>query len=205
MPITTDDRGQRRLDQMRAADRKRNERASAAAGEVLDRFGKRPPIANPRRRKKAHDSLRFWLTDSAYFPHSTGRAPFCREQEQMVERLQEVFTNGGKTAHAGFRGCAKSAIHELAVLWALATGRRRFLTWFGATSPIARAAAHAILIELAENDELAADWPDMTWLFHALEGEHQRSRNQKYKKERTYMVQRVSTCAFDGSCYPMSA
>ena len=177
---TTAEQTLKRREQLKAQDVIRNAAVSKIAGDVLYLFGERPKIESTDRREQSLESLRFYLTESGYFPHSTGRAPLCAEQERMIERIERVLLKGGRTAHGAFRGATKSTVLELAELWAILKGLRDFVGWYGATSPIAKAGVNSVMMELEENDRLAADFPDACHLFRAMEGNRHKAKTQKY-------------------------
>lgn len=144
-------------------------RAGADVGEIAK------PL-NPERREACRlDLLRFLIE---YFPNSTGISPFSDDHRRVIGRISDCILRGGRFINAVYRGFAKSTISENALLWAILYGHRRFGAIFAAEADLAAKAITSIKLELAENDLLAEDFPEVCTPVRALEGKPQRCLSQ---------------------------
>lgn len=80
-----------------------------------------------------------------------------------------------------------STISELALLWAILHGHRRFGAIFAAESSLADKAISSIRAELSDNDLLFEDFPEACFPIRALEGKPQRAAGQTINGERTHI------------------
>lgn len=147
------------------------------AREASD-IGEIPPVANPERREACRlDLFRFLTT---YFPLSTGRSPFSDDHRRVIDRIQKCILFGGWFVNAVYRGFAKTTISENAAVWAVLYNHRRFVPIFGAGASSADGNIESIKVELAENDLLYEDFPEVCHAIRALEGKPQRCNSQTY-------------------------
>lgn len=150
----------------------RNKHAQAADIGVL------PGVADPARRVACRLDLELFLT--TYFPHSTGLSPFGEQHKLAIKRIQIAILEGGLFNNIFPRGFAKTTIGENAAIWALAYGHRKFIPIFGADANAACGNIDSIKTELAENELLYADFPEMCHAIRALEGKPQRCASQTF-------------------------
>lgn len=76
------------------------------------------------------------------------------------------------------RGFGKDTLAECAVLHALLYGRRRYVVLIAAMDPLAASSLKKIKAELAGNDLLAEDFPEVCFPIRRLEGIHNRASGQ---------------------------
>lgn len=85
---------------------------------------------------------------------------FSHDHLAVVARMEECVRGGGQFACALPRGHGKSSLASVAVMWALLTGRRRYVVLVASTAQLAVAALKRIKSEVESNDLLAADFPE---------------------------------------------
>ena len=137
-----------------------------------------PEISNPELRESTADNLLKWHTD--VFPNSTGLRPFGDVQVNSVELMQSGLIHGGKTAVAEPRGYGKTTRVCNSALWAVVTGRRRFVVIIGSSLDKAKEIMEDIQTEL-ENEILQAMYPEVFVPFALLDGNAQRGPHQRYE------------------------
>lgn len=169
------------------ADKERDRQAkkSRKASEKVADIGEIPAVVNPERRERGRNDLLYFL--QTYFPESTGRSPFSADHVEVIQRIEEVLTGGGKFANVVFRGFAKTTISENASIWATAYGHLRFIPVIGATSQKSKENIDSIKSELSSNDLLYEDFPEICHAIRALEGKTQRCKSQTHQGEQTHI------------------
>lgn len=148
-------------------------------------IGEIPAVVNPQRRAECRENLEKFLV--TYFPYSTGLSPFSDDHIRVISRIQDCVLRGGRFCNAVYRGFAKSTISELALLWSVLYGHRRFGAIFAAESGLADKAINSIRMELSDNDLLMDDFPEVCHPVRALEGKVQRANSQTHNGRRTYI------------------
>lgn len=164
----------------RAADvelRAKNE-ASAAARDI----GPPPDPAKPNRRDRASNDLARFLK---YYFRQAFAKPFSRDHLEVIDTAQSVIENGGRYALAMPRGSGKTTICTRAGIWAVLTGRRRFVELIGSTEDAARRLLKSIKAELWQNDLLFADFPRELWGLPQLNGDARKAGGQLCLGEKT--------------------
>lgn len=141
-----------------------------------------PPIENRKRRNDAGDSLRIFL--ETYFP-GTFTLAWSADHRKAIARLEAVISTGGQYALAMPRGSGKTSIVERAALWAILTGRRRFVVVTACNESLAEQSLGRLKSELEHNDLLLADWPKAVYPIRRLESQARRCVGQLYNGERT--------------------
>jgi hypothetical protein len=144
-----------------------------------------PPIRNRKRRKAALKSLLVFL--KTYF-RKTFSLPFSDDHLAIIARLESAITNGGQYAVAAPRGGGKTSLVERACLWALLSGRRKFVVVVAATEALAESALARIKSECEHNKMLLADFPKAVYPLHRLESQSRRTIGQLFNGERTQIV-----------------
>lgn len=144
-----------------------------------------PEIKDRERRDATFASLREFL--EVYFP-SAFRLAWSEDHLKVISRLEAVMTGGGRISIAAPRGFGKTSLFERAAIWALVTGRRRFVTIVAATEWHAEQLLHRIKTELEHNELLLADYPKAVWGVRCLESQARRAVGQLWDGERTCIV-----------------
>lgn len=149
----------------RMADRTRS--ASANARDI----GEIPDVENPRRRKRCVANLQEWCET---YHASTFDLAWSPDHIRVIERIQKAIHEGGQFALAMPRGSGKTSLCEVACLYALLGGRRRYVALIGAEKTHALEMLDSIRTELETNDLLLADFPEVCYPISRLEGVSQR-------------------------------
>jgi len=148
-------------------------------------IGVLPPVKYPVRRESCRLNLLQFLT--TYFPESTGLKPFSSGHSRVISRIEHCILRGGRFVEAVYRGWAKSTILENSFIWASVYGHRRFVPLFSANRELAATSLNSIKLELAENDLLFEDFPEVCHPIRSLEGNSQRCKSQRHDGELTYI------------------
>lgn len=165
--------------------RKERERLRQAKQSSLARdIGELPPPADPARRATGWGSLGHFLR--TYFPNRFP-LPWSEAHLKLIARLEQTIIEGGLSAFAMPRSYGKTTITEGAAIWAVVTGRRKFVVLVGATKGHADEMMDSIKAEFETNDLLAADFPEVCHPIRCLEGIPQRANGQTFQGERTRM------------------
>ncbi len=157
-------------------------RATTRLGADIGAIGN---VVNQERRDACRLDLAKFLVE--YFPNSTGLSPFSDDHLRVIGRIQDCILRGGRFVNAVYRGFAKSTISENSLIWAMLYGHRRFGAIFAAEADLAAKAITSIKLELAENDLLAEDFPEVCVPVRALEGKPQRCLSQTCGGEHTHI------------------
>ena len=148
-------------------------------------IGEIPLIKNPRRRKQAEDSLTFFCIN--YQPGIFTRR-FAHVHNDVIARMESAISEGGLFAYAMPRGTGKTSIAEAATIWALLTGKRRYVALISATEKHAQQSLSNIKMELGTNELIYQDWPEVVHPIWCLEGIAHRAGGQLYLGEQTHIV-----------------
>ena len=119
------------------------------------------PAASAERRARAGGDARFFA--ETYFPHYRTVAGESAAHRWIYETLPQRLdrARGTRTALAAPRGEGKSTVVSLILaLWALLTGRKRFVLLICDVSQQAETLLAALKAELEANPRLRADWPE---------------------------------------------
>ena len=168
-----------------ASHRERMAARSRGQFDAVADIGELPPVADPVRKARAAASLRYYLTESGYFPNSTGLSPISPSHERQVARWETSIRNGELAYAIVFRGFGKSTFAVNTMLWAGSCGLLKFVPAFGATKALGLNLIELMKSELETNPQLAADFPEICWPIRALEGKSQRCASQTYRGELT--------------------
>lgn len=152
-------------------------------------IGQIPPPFQPQRKEECRLDLQLFML--TYFP-GLFYAGFSEDHKEVIQRIQTAILDEGWLLEAVYRGFGKSTIAEIAVLWAVIYGHRRFCLLVGKTSDAAEGSMGSIRMQLEQNELLAEDFPEVCLPLQALEGITQRAKAQTYtcedgSKERTYL------------------
>lgn len=143
-----------------------------------------PPVQDEALRAECDESFRtFALT---IFPGKFTKA-FSDDHETVIRKMQESITRGMLFALAMPRGSGKTTLIVCAILFAIATGHRRYVAVIGPTQSHARKILRTVRVELETNDMLHALYPEMTHAVRRLERITNRSSGQLYKGKSTYI------------------
>ena len=167
-------------------ERREVEAAKSRSGRDI---GDIPPVQDAKRRKESEESLRAFCEN--YLTATFTRA-WSEDHLKVIGVLEATVTSGGQYALAMPRGSGKTALVEAAAMWAILTGRRKFVVLLGASKPLAQAMMDSIKSELSCNDLLLADFPEAVYPIHKLEGISNRCTGQLHRGKRTHLMWRDS-------------
>lgn len=148
-------------------------------------IGPPPAVVNPERRDKAFGSLERFL--KIYFPWAF-KLRWSDDHLRVIDKIHAAIVGGGLFALAMPRGSGKTTICERAALWAILTGRRKFVTLVGATERHAEQILKSQMTELQHNYLLFEDFPEACFPIRRLENEARRCKGQKCDGEGTAIV-----------------
>lgn len=156
-------------------------RAMSARGRDI---GSIPPCVNPERRAAAERNLRVFCETylRASFPLAWGP-----NHLRVLAALEDAILHGGQYAYAMPRGEGKTTLAEAGGVFAAVNGHRDFLVMIGATEEHAETMLSNIKVELATNELLAEDYPEVCVPIEKLEGIAQRANGQLCCGEKTHV------------------
>lgn len=141
-----------------------------------------PAIADPERRTRGVASLLDFC--KTYFA-AKFKKPFGQNHLALIAALQKVVIEGGKQAIAMPRGTGKTTISTVAAIWALVTGRRRFVVIVASNTKEARKLLKSIVQIVGTNRLLCDDFPEVCVPVRALRGSALLARGQLFYGEPT--------------------
>lgn len=147
-------------------------------------IGPIPPIANVRRRSRGRDSFRLFC--------ETYNAPlfyleWSETHLKAITKIEETVHAGALYAFAMPRGFGKTALVEMAALWAIAYGFCRYAFIIGATATKGQQILDAIKVFM-RLPEFAADFPEISLPAERLAGIANRAAGQLCQGEPTRIV-----------------
>lgn len=146
-------------------------------------IGELPPVADLIRRESCrHDLAKFLMT---YAPEA--KDPFSEDHIRVIKRIENAIFHGGRFIEAVYRGFGKSTIAEIACVWAIVYGHKKFIPLICANSAKATENMESIRGFLESSDLLAADFPEVCVPIRALDGIAQRAGAQTYLGEMTHL------------------
>lgn len=148
-------------------------------------IGDIPEVIDSVKRKRAEMSLATFCRE--YQPEIFS-FPFAPIHLEVIERLETAINSGGLFAYAMPRGTGKTCIAEAACIWAILTGRRRYVVLISATEKHATQSLENIKKELGTNGRVLEGWPEVVWPVHCLEGIAHRAAGQIHNGEKTHIV-----------------
>jgi len=141
-------------------------------------------VADPARRARAAVGLRFFCEAYQFATYSL---PWSPDHLKVIAKIEQAVLAGGLFAVAMPRGSGKTTLSESACIWAMANGHHEFVCLIGSDEGHAEAMLDSIKSEIADNDLLAEDYPEMCAPIAALEGIANRCSGQLYNDERTHV------------------
>lgn len=158
--------------------RERSKSLATAGREI----GAIPELIDPERRSEAELDFEFFCRQ--YFP-DTFVLPWSDDHRTVLAKAERSVLSGGLFAMAMPRGSGKTSICECLCIWAILYGHRRFVCLIGSDEGHATDMLGAIKSELANNDLLLEDFPEVCFPIRALDGIAHRCAGQLLHGERT--------------------
>lgn len=179
-------RSSRSGDDRDSYERKRDAMAEQSRSESRSGrdIGEIPPVANPKRREDSMRSFRVFC--ETYFKH-TFSLDWSPDHLRVIAKIETAVLDGGLFAMAMPRGSGKTSLAEIACLWVLPLGVRKFVALIGSSETHAEELLTTIKSELETNDLLAEDFPEICYPICALEGISQRTVGQLCEGQRTHI------------------
>jgi len=120
-------------------------------------------VADPARRRHADDNFRFFC--ETYFA-DIFYLPWSEDHLRAIGKIEQAVRVGGLFALAMPRGSGKTSLCRAAALWAILTGRHKFVYLIGATADRARAMLEFIKTEFECNAALLEGFPQSMIEWH---------------------------------------
>ena len=99
---------------------------------------------------------------------------------KIIKAIERAVIFGESIAIAMPRGSGKTTLCEVAVIWAIVTGRHRFVFLIGSADELAGDSLEKIKVHLSTNKRLLELYPEAVYPIHMLEGETRRCGGQRY-------------------------
>ncbi len=165
-------------------DRKKSDAAatSLAISKTGRDIGKIPKPKNSKRRKAA--KLDFQLFCQSYFPN-VFVLKWSNDHLKVIKKIESAVLQGGLFAVAMPRGSGKSSFAEVACIWALFYGHRKFVMLVASDAKAAQNMLDNIKAEMEMNELLAADFPEVCYPIAKLDGILNRCPGQHSEGNRT--------------------
>ena len=170
--------------------RERRREGTEHGQEISSQLAK---IKNPSRRAKALKSYKFFAR--TYFPERFSKA-WSDDHLKVIAVIEKAVLHGGKLIVAMPRGSGKTTLIEVACIWAILNGARKFVALIGSSKQAAIEMLDSVKAELSTNERLAEDFPREVGPFVCLEGEPRRCTGQRCDGQRTFIQWRGDTIVF---------
>ena len=166
--------------------RERNRRREQTADK--QEIGLPPKRKNVNRWQRACESFKFFC--ETYFrdkkdPDSVFSLDWSPDHLEVIDLIERTVNGSLQSIVAMPRGSGKSALLEIAILWAILTGRRRFGVLVAATVPKAFQILKEIKEFISNNQKLIGDFSNELYGVVKLEGEARKCTGQKCQGKRT--------------------
>lgn len=156
-------------------------------------IGEYEPCRHPAERAQADADLRFFLeryfADKLFYEWSP-------DHLRIIEKLSRTITENMTFAVAMPRGSGKTTLCQLATIWAILTGRHRYVFLIAGTAAKAVKILSNIKSLLRFNDLLYEDYPEALHAIRKLGGQTRKCEGQKYRGVNTSIGWGVDKMAF---------
>ncbi len=168
------------------AKRKERERARQAKQSADGRDLKGIPAIGTHKavRRKCDASLKYFCLE--VFSEKFTKE-FSPDHEKAIAKIEASVIDGLLFALSMPRGSGKTTLIVCAVIWAIVTGRRRYVALIGPTATHAKKMLRTIKIEMECNDRLFELYPGACYPVRRLEGIANRCRGQTIGGKRTHI------------------
>jgi hypothetical protein len=168
------------------AKKRRKTKQQIAAHRLLTEhgqdIGKISACKNPARRDKAIASFRVFC--DTYFP-DIFFLPWSHDLLKVCAKVERVVIRHDKLVILMPRGSGKSVLAKAAVLWAVLSGRHKYVILIGAIADNATKDLQWFKDELTENDLLLEDWPRVCYPIRKLDHEPRKCLGQRFEGKKT--------------------
>ena len=156
-------------------------------------IGEIPATRNPDRKDRGSKRLSCFCRE---YQSNIFTRPFSEKHKEVLHRMEAAVCTGGLFAYAMPRGTGKTSIAEAAVIWAILTGRRRYVVLIAATDKQGSQGMENIKIELSTNEAILEDWPMAVYPMWMLEGISHRAAGQLWRGDSTHLTWRGEKVVF---------
>ncbi|MEQ1828043.1 MAG: terminase gpA endonuclease subunit [Pirellula sp.] len=165
--------------------RKERERERQADQSRTGRdIGTIPPCGDVELRARVTESLRLFC--ELCFPRRFNLG-WSEDHLEVIARMQACIDDGMLYTLAMPRGSGKTTLVQCACLWAILTGRRKYVALIGADRDAAIKLLVALKSELESNDKLLELFPEAVYPIRKLDGRGNRATGQLYLGKRTHI------------------
>lgn len=162
----------------------------AAATRVLEmsakgrEIGDLPAVQHPEVKLECSTNLRLFA--ETYFPETFSKK-WSDDHLKVIAKIERAVLTGGLFAMAMPRGSGKTSLCEVAAIWAMLYGHSEFVMLIGADEDHASNMLDAMKVQLAQSEELAADFPEVCYPLARLEGITLRAKGQTFQGKSTHI------------------
>jgi len=172
-----------------AAAYERHKAAAAARSAAITNAGRElgpiPPVADPQRRAAAEASFQVFC--ETYLGETFNR-PWSPDHLRVISKIEATVRHGGQYAMAMPRANGKTSLCEAGAEWAIVCGHRRFIALVGAEQASALEMLDSIKTEFESNELLLADFPEVLYPIHKLDGIVHRANGQLHQGKQTHIT-----------------
>lgn len=158
---------------------------SAVESRLGRDIGDIPPVGDPERRMAATAS--FQRACELYFPHRFTLA-WSQDHLKVISKVERAMLLGETLAVAMPRGSGKTTICEAAVICAVVIHGHPFAFLIGNAEDHALGLLEDVKAELAGNDRLLEDFPEVIYPIRCLENQPRRCQGQIHHGQPTYIA-----------------
>lgn len=153
-------------------------------------IGKLPAIVDEERRASCESDLKLFC--ETYFAELF-YLKFSEVHETLISCIQETVLKGRIAAVALPRGSGKSTISQVAIIWSLLYGHRKYAALIASEATRAQQLLQDIRIMLETNDVLCEDFPEVCIPLRRLENISIKAKSQTYMGELTRITVNANT------------
>jgi hypothetical protein len=128
------------------------------------------------RRARADDDFQFYC--ETYYPQLF-TLEWSQDHLRVIKKIERVVKYNETLAIAMPRGSGKTSFCIVAVIWALLSGRHKFVLLIASSDDAAKTLLENIKNQLQSNDMLLRDYPEAIYPIRKLEGESRKCVGQK--------------------------
>ena len=169
------------LDKTKSAAYSKNKARARARSAALTLAGQEiAPIPQPvdlLRRTAADEDFKFFCEN--YFPQLFN-LKWSDDHLRVIAKIERVVKYHDTFAVAMPRGSGKTSLCMAAVIWAILSGKHKFVYLLASNDAKAAEFLENIKNQLQHNDYLLADYPETIYPIRKLEGETRRANGQRY-------------------------
>lgn len=165
--------------------RARDLMAKNTARKIAQDIGEIPGVRDKERRTQATGDFKFFC--ETYFPDVFYLA-WSDDHLRVIAKIEVSVLKGGLFAFAMPRGSGKSALTCSAALWAVLTGKRRYICLIGSATRQSLNLFQSVQAAFLGNELLLEDFPEVVYPIRCLENSAHKQRGQRHRGELTYPV-----------------